>query len=1307
MKKYIKKKFISIVLVFMTLFTYILLPEYIVYGAISYIGQTVVGNYTISTKEQLNMLSQKVNSGNTYAGSTFTLSNNITYDSSTTNNYTPIGKIENPFKGKFDGGGFSIGGISIDNNNLSNAGVFGYIDNTSIVNLSLINSTIKALNNIGGIVGNAQNSIIENCVNNSEIRGLNTRNDETTGIIGGIVGYGYSTSIINCTNSGKIYGLNIGGIVGELKGTNEIKGVFNSTNNGIIEHWSSNMVNYNFRSGGGIVGRATNINIKNCKNMGNVMGSGDLGGTGGIVGVGNNIKIYYSANSSFKTCGGGITGYINNSLIYGCINTSTVFSETNVGYYGSSGGITSIASNSEITYSASRISDIFCTGSYWNAEIVSGGIVGKASNVNINYSYAMSNINEYAFHDNSGGRFSHITYLGGIVGLSSGNVNIKNSYTAGLVKKDDWRPDNFRTYAYPVGGANINTFNAHYLNNNTIEQEYTHIGQNQTVSYMKSQAFVDTLNVGTGGTSEKDIKNPFVKTTTQNSGYPIFWYEQKIESMVIDGASSVAKDDTIILKVITVPENITGKEISWTTSDSSIAEILSVGNGKSIILKGVRKGSVIITAKATDGSNKVVTKTINVVSGFVSSKANYILVGEKIEYRVGWKDAENDPLYKEQFRYIHTPDKFNGTVMVDNEMGLVNYNNQWQNNKYTHFSKVGTYKIQYRVQDNPPTANISNFENYRYYSNFVENTIYVHRKPIAMYTIAINGTSLADYSYDLDHSITHGTKGIAKWEWKCISNNGDIAEYTETNKTTGVNKVNSWISTYRNLGYKIVLRVQDIEGAWSEPCIKGVGEYSKPIAFFTIDKNPMIYSKDTQTITDMSYDTNGLGLTYNWTVIKNGTNILSSTSNNISTTLNQKIQAIYPNITGIYDVSLIVTNSAGISSNVFTKSFEVMVENSVPTINFNLVSNQNPAWTFPKNLGLYTLRYRPTNTLFSEEYARFDTYINDPNTDNTGFLYNWKLERFAVKDINNISGAATNTYNYTTQFPFVNSFKNQGLGWGAYKITFKATDIPPIPPYQSTDAKSAEITKYYYIVPEISLDGNFESSKSEIMVGDSIKLKAKTNKMTDTVGCNFNSTDYALSKVYEDSNYVYWEKNITIPESITESGTYQLLFVGKTTYGGNGNVTREIKDTVPIDIVALKLVNFRITNIVNHPYITFPYTKNMLLSALIPYKTGYYVTFQIDSKGKPDNVYGRIDVENNGIANQVINMTKVVTGDTETWQGRFYSSAHLPVNTIISIKLDCSKGSVTYDYNDKENWDGGSLITEGSALQDGRVNLTN
>lgn len=1293
-------------LLLMIVTTYIKLPQNTVYGAISYSGQTETGEYGISTTAQLDLLATKVNSGTSYSGSTFILTNNITYDSSVVNNYTPIGSIGSPFKGKFDGKGYSIGGININNPYASNVGVFGCIDNSYIVNLNLINSTITALNNVGGIVGNVQNSVIEKCTVNSLISGSNTWTRDTTGIIGGVAGYGYNTRINECINNGKIYGLNIGGIIGELKGLDDNNGIFNSINNGYIDQWSSTLDDITKRSGGGIVGRANNIEIRSCTNTGNIaIGTGDKGSNGGISGVANNVNIYFCNNKSSSLSSGGITGYINNSLIYGCINSSLVNSYSNMGGAAYAAGITSLAYNSEVIYSASRIVNIASFGSYGgDKELVAAGIVGKGSNVKINYSYSMSNIKETVFHDNSAGRFSHTSYIGGIVGLSSGNVNINNSYTAGLVKKAEWRHSNFFVFAYPVGGTNVNTSNTHYLENNTAEQEYTNIGQKQNESYMKSQEFVNLLNSSSGGTSEKDVKNPFVKTS-QNNGYPIFWYEQIIESISISGAAEVIKDDTIVLSVSTVPENISGKEISWTTSDSSIADIITVGNGKSVIIRGVRKGAVTITARAMDGSNKVATKTINVISNFAPGKANYILVDEKIEYKKAWKDTENDPLFKAEYRYVHTPELFKDGVKVDNSMGYVSYNNVWISNEYAQFSKVGTYKIQYRVQDNPPTANKTGFESYRYYSSIAESTIYVHRKPIAVYTINASNI-ITESSYDLDHSVSRADKGIAKWEWTCISNSGVVNEYTATVKATGVSNVQSWINTYKALGYKIILRVQDIEGAWSEPVIKSVAEISKPIADFAIEKNPLTYP-ESQTITDLSYDTNGLAITYQWNVYKSGANVLSSSSNNITSALNSMIPTLFPNVTGTYTISLKVVNSAGVESDTVTKTFNVVVYNQAPTADFDLVSNESPAWSFPKVLGLHTLRYRPTSSFFHEEKTRFNLNITDPNTDNTGFVYDWKLERFAVKDIGSISGAATSTYSYTTQIPFTNSFKGQGLPWGAYRIILSVTDKPPIPPYASGDAKTTTVTKTYYIVPELNISGSFESSKAEIIVGDTIKAKAKTNKMTEAVTCALDGSTYTLNKISEDSNFAYWEKNIPIPDSITESGTYQMQFIGSTTYGGNGNVTREIRDTVSLDIIALKLINFRITDIVNHPHVSFPQTKDMLQNELIKYKAGYYVTFRIDSKGKPDTVTGRIDIGNNGSVDQIINLTKVASGDTETWQGRFYTSAYLPAGTVISIKLDCSKGSNKYDYNLKESWDGRSLVTNGSALMDGRINLTN
>ncbi len=1301
--------------------TYIQLPGNTVYGAVSYSGQTAVGEYTISTKEQLDLLAQTVNNGTSYAGSVFTLANNIAYNSSIVNNYTPIGATGKPFKGKFDGKGYSISGINI---NLHGErfvhGVFGNTDGAAILNLKLIGSKIIGFGGMGGIVGNAQNSIIDGCTVNSSIYVLRGSIGYLYGShAGGIVGYGYNTKINNCINEGSISSVYVaGGIAGKLTGTDDSYGVFNSTNNGKIsmDILGDAGTNGNVCIGGGIVGHAQGITIKNCTNTGLVANRISMttheavAGSGGIVGVADNTKVYFCNNQADWGANGGIAGYLNEGLIYGCTNRAMTFAYDDIWvgedrrgddiYAGYSGGIASIAYKSEIIYCSSRGTATAWGGS--DSTLYSAGIVAYADKVKISYSYSMTNVVEY--FTGSVNTYYVSNFDGGIVGISDGSVNINNSYAAGFIGGYDGRPVSSKAHLYPIGGANVSASNTHYFRNTNGQFEYTNIGQEQTEAHMKSQAFVDALNSGSGGTGEMDVKNPFVKTS-QNNGFPIFWYEQKIESISITGAAEVIKDDTIVLSVSTVPENISGKEIFWTTSDNSIAEIITVGNGKSVIIRGVRKGAVTITARAMDGSNKVATKTINVISNFAQGKANYILVDEKIEYKKAWKDTENDPLFKAEYRYVHTPDLLKDGVKVDNNMGYVSYNNAWISNVYSQFSKVGTYKIQYRVQDNPPTANKTGFENYRYYSSIAESTIYVHRKPIAVYTINASNI-ITESSYDLDHSVSRAHKGIAKWEWTCISNSGVVNEYTATVKATGVSSVQSWINTYKALGYKIILRVQDIEGAWSEPVIKSVSEISKPIADFAIEKNPLTYPEN-QAITDLSYDTNGLALTYQWNVYKSGVNILSSSSNNITTALNSKIPTLFPNVTGTYTVSLKVVNSAGVESDTVTKTFDVVVYNQAPTADFDLVSNESPVWTYPKELGLHTLKFRPLDGFFFEEKTKFNVSVSDPNSDNLGFSYNWKLERFAVKEISSISGAATNTYSYSTQYPFTNSFKGQGLPWGAYKITLTVTDKPPIPPYTSTDAKSAVVTKYYYIVPELNLTGSFESSKTEIMVGDSIKIKATTNKMTDSVKCSLGGTIFTLSKISEDSNNAYWEKDITIPDTITESGTYQLQFIGSTTYGGGGSVTREIRDTVSLDIIALKLINFRITDVVNHPHISFPQTKDMLQAELIKYKAGYYVTFRIDSKGKPDTVTGRIDIGNNGSVDQVINLTKVASGDTETWQGRFYTSAYLPASTVISIKLDCKKGTVIYDYNLNENWYGRSLITEGSAFIDGRVNLTN
>jgi uncharacterized protein YjdB len=65
-------------------------------------------------------------------------------------------------------------------------------------------------------------------------------------------------------------------------------------------------------------------------------------------------------------------------------------------------------------------------------------------------------------------------------------------------------------------------------------------------------------------------------------------------------------DITNLIATVT-PDNATNKNVTWTSSDSSIATVDSTGK-----VTAIKEGSVTITATTSDGSNKSATCTINV-----------------------------------------------------------------------------------------------------------------------------------------------------------------------------------------------------------------------------------------------------------------------------------------------------------------------------------------------------------------------------------------------------------------------------------------------------------------------------------------------------------------------------------------------------------------------------------------------------------------------------------------------------------------------------------------------------------------------
>ena len=137
--------------------------------------------YLISSGADLAYLAQRVNSGNTYAGSYFRLVANIDLDG---REWTPIGNGTNSFQGIFDGQGHNITNGNINNNtnpgnnNYIYLGLFGSVGNANtasvVKNVEIKQFTINLTREgdldggrgyyIGTLVGGLfRNATAENC----------------------------------------------------------------------------------------------------------------------------------------------------------------------------------------------------------------------------------------------------------------------------------------------------------------------------------------------------------------------------------------------------------------------------------------------------------------------------------------------------------------------------------------------------------------------------------------------------------------------------------------------------------------------------------------------------------------------------------------------------------------------------------------------------------------------------------------------------------------------------------------------------------------------------------------------------------------------------------------------------------------------------------------------------------------------------------------------------------------------------------------------------------------------------------------
>ena len=78
--------------------------------------------------------------------------------------WTPIGENRTfRFGGIVDGNGKTIRGLNVDTGEEQYAGLFGYIDNATITNLTVEVEQVRGKGYVGGLVGYAKDSTITGC----------------------------------------------------------------------------------------------------------------------------------------------------------------------------------------------------------------------------------------------------------------------------------------------------------------------------------------------------------------------------------------------------------------------------------------------------------------------------------------------------------------------------------------------------------------------------------------------------------------------------------------------------------------------------------------------------------------------------------------------------------------------------------------------------------------------------------------------------------------------------------------------------------------------------------------------------------------------------------------------------------------------------------------------------------------------------------------------------------------------------------------------------------------------------------------
>ncbi|MGU3493618.1 beta strand repeat-containing protein [Xanthobacteraceae bacterium A53D] len=304
--------------------------------------------------------------------------------------FVSVGNNASHFTGDFDGQGHTLTGLMINRSGTSYVGLFGYVSNGALSNLTLSGASIVSGNAVGGLAGYLMGSTISNITQsggsivggdyvgglvgylNGGTLGSVSTSATVTGneYVGGLAGSGYQTTITEGTSSGSVTatGDYAGGLVG-----------FADNGSGIALSSASGSVSGTGGSYGGLVGRNGGA-ITQSWASGTVISTvgSNLGGLVGENHAGSVINQSYATGAvsgSSARIGGFVglnSGEINDSYAMGAVTGGSVASAIG-GFVGwnNTGGVIRFA---------------YSTG-YVRGSSLTGGFAGVVSDGGIDYGY--------------------------------------------------------------------------------------------------------------------------------------------------------------------------------------------------------------------------------------------------------------------------------------------------------------------------------------------------------------------------------------------------------------------------------------------------------------------------------------------------------------------------------------------------------------------------------------------------------------------------------------------------------------------------------------------------------------------------------------------------------------------------------------------------------------------------------------------------------------------------------------------------------------------------------------------------------